>query len=131
VYAFRSSGSSTRKREPAIQQFLPHVSWLTPVLRRSILVWMRAPLGNGQYPAVETRQEKANRFAREIVMTLKSSVLVMRSLVVAASVAAACVPTVRDHDAGAASISSQTRADQSVSAPIVVAQGRCYNGKCY
>jgi uncharacterized low-complexity protein len=62
-------------------------------------------------------------------MALKSSVLVMRSLVVAAFVAAASVPAVRDHDAGAAAISSQARADQS--APIVVAQGRCYNGKCY
>jgi hypothetical protein len=89
------------------------------------------PLDKGQYLAAETRQEKANRFAREIVMTLKSSVLVMRSLVVAAFVTAASVPAVRDHDAGASRISSQTRADQSVSAPIVVAQGRCYNGKCY
>jgi uncharacterized low-complexity protein len=60
-------------------------------------------------------------------MALKSSVLVMRSLVVAAFVAAASVPAVRD--TGAAAISSQARADQS--APIVVAQGRCYNGKCY
>jgi uncharacterized low-complexity protein len=62
-------------------------------------------------------------------MTLKSSVLAMRSLVVAAIVAAAAVPAVRDHDAGAAATSSQARADRS--APIVVAQGRCYNGRCY
>jgi hypothetical protein len=55
----------------------------------------------------------------------------MRSLVVAAFVAAAFVPAVRDRDAGAASISNQARADQPASAPIVVAQGRCYNGKCY
>jgi uncharacterized low-complexity protein len=64
-------------------------------------------------------------------MALKSSVLVMRSLVVAASIAVASVPAVRGHDAGAATVSSQARADQSASAPIVVAQGRCYNGKCY
>jgi hypothetical protein len=63
-------------------------------------------------------------------MALKSSVLLMRSLVVAASVAAS-VPAVRDHDAGAATISNQTRTDQAASAPIVVAQGRCYNGRCY
>jgi uncharacterized low-complexity protein len=63
-------------------------------------------------------------------MTLKSSVLVMRSLVVAALVAAASVPAVRDRDAGAATISNQTRTDQPASAPIIVAQGRCYNGKC-
>jgi hypothetical protein len=55
----------------------------------------------------------------------------MRSLVVAAFVAAASVPAVRDRDAGAATISNQARADQSASAPIVVAQGRCFNGKCF
>jgi hypothetical protein len=64
-------------------------------------------------------------------MALKSSALLMRSLVVVASVAAASVPTVRNHDAGAATVSNQTRTDQPVSAPIVVAQGRCYNGRCY
>jgi hypothetical protein len=64
-------------------------------------------------------------------MALKSSVLVMRSLVVAAFVAAASVPAVRDHDAGPATISKQTRTDQAASARIVVAQGRCYNGRCY
>jgi hypothetical protein len=92
---------------------------------------MRVPLGKGQYLAAETRQAKANRSSREIVMTLKSSALVMRSLVVAAFVAAASVPAVRDHDGGAATISNQTRTDQAASAPIVVAQGRCYNGRCY
>jgi hypothetical protein len=55
----------------------------------------------------------------------------MRSLVVAAFVAAASVPSVRDRDAGAATISNQARTDQSAPAPIVVAQGRCFNGKCF
>jgi hypothetical protein len=55
----------------------------------------------------------------------------MRSLVVVALVAVAAVPTVRNHDADRATISKQTRTDQSASAPIVVAQGRCYNGRCY
>ena len=64
-------------------------------------------------------------------MALKSSALFMSSLVVAAFVAASSVPTVRNHDAGAATISDQTRTDQPVSAPIIVAQGRCYNGRCY
>jgi uncharacterized low-complexity protein len=64
-------------------------------------------------------------------MALKSSILLMRSLVVAASMAVASVPAVRQHDAGAATISKQTRTDQAASAPIVVAQGRCYNGRCY
>jgi hypothetical protein len=64
-------------------------------------------------------------------MALKSSALLMRSLVVVASIAAASVPTARNHNAGAATISNQTRTDQSASAPIIVAQGRCYNGRCY
>jgi hypothetical protein len=64
-------------------------------------------------------------------MDLKSSALLMRSLAVVACIAAASVPTVHDHDAGAATISNQARTDQSTSAPIVVAQGRCFNGRCY
>jgi len=55
----------------------------------------------------------------------------MRCLVVIASVSTASVPAIRSHDAGPASISSQPAADQSASAPVVVAQGRCYNGRCY
>ena len=64
-------------------------------------------------------------------MDMKSSALLMRSLVVVAVTAAASVPTVRNHDAGATTISNQARTDQSASAPIVVAQGRCFNGRCY
>jgi hypothetical protein len=64
-------------------------------------------------------------------MDMKSSTLLMRSVVVVALVAVAAVPTVRSHDADRATISNQTRTDQSASAPIVVAQGRCYNGRCY
>jgi hypothetical protein len=64
-------------------------------------------------------------------MALKSSAFLMRSLVVVASIAAASVPTVRNHDAGAATVSNQAGTGQPASAPIVVAQGRCYNGRCY
>jgi hypothetical protein len=64
-------------------------------------------------------------------MASKSSTLLMRCLVVIASVSTASVPAIRSHDAGPASISSQPAADQSASAPVVVAQGRCYNGRCY
>jgi hypothetical protein len=94
---------------------------------------MSAPLSKGQCLAAETQDptSNANRSSREIVMALKSSVLVMRSLVAVASIAAASVPTGRDHDAGAATISNQARTDQAASAPIIVAQGRCYNGRCY
>jgi len=64
-------------------------------------------------------------------MNIKSSGLLALSLVVAASITAATVPAVRNQDTGAATISNHARADQSASAPIVVAQGRCFNGRCY
>lgn len=64
-------------------------------------------------------------------MNIKSSVLLALSLVAAASIAATTVPTVRNQDTGATAISNEARADQPVSAPIVVAQGRCFNGRCY
>ena len=64
-------------------------------------------------------------------MASKSSTLLMRCLVVIASVSTASVPAIRSHDAGPASISRQERANQPASAPIIVAQGRCYNGRCY
>jgi hypothetical protein len=102
-------------------------------LRRSIIAWIGALLSKGQYLAAvtQTRQAKANRSPREVFMVLKSSALLMRSLVVAAFIAATSVPTVRNYDAGAATIPNQARTDQSASAPIVVAQGRCFNGRCY
>ncbi len=64
-------------------------------------------------------------------MNLKSSTLLVRSLVMVASLAAASVPTVRSHDAGASTTFNQVKADQAASAPVVVAQGRCFNGRCY
>ena len=64
-------------------------------------------------------------------MKTKSSGLLALSLVAAASIAATAVPTVRNQDTGVATISNQARADQPVSAPIVIAQGRCFNGRCY
>ena len=64
-------------------------------------------------------------------MNIKSSGLLALSLVVAASIAATTVQTARNQDTGAAAISNQARADQAASVPIVVAQGRCFNGRCY
>ena len=46
-------------------------------------------------------------------MNLKSSTLLVRSLVVVASVATASVPTVRNHDAGAATIPNQVNSRSS------------------
>jgi len=64
-------------------------------------------------------------------MNITSSRLLALSLVVAASITATTVQTVRNQDTGVTTISNQARADQSSSAPIVVAQGRCFNGRCY
>ena len=64
-------------------------------------------------------------------MNLKSSTLLVRSLVMVASLAAASVPTVRSHDAGTSTTPNQVKTDQAASAPVVVAQGRCFNGRCY
>ena len=64
-------------------------------------------------------------------MYAKSSVLLVYSLFLVAAVTPAIVPAVRNQDTGTATISSQAKADQPASAPIVVAQGRCFNGKCY
>ncbi|HEU0084263.1 MAG TPA: hypothetical protein VFQ87_15485 [Bradyrhizobium sp.] len=64
-------------------------------------------------------------------MAWKSSALLMRSLIVVAAVSTASVPAVPDRDAGPASISGQATSDQPGSAPLIVAQGRCYNGRCY
>jgi hypothetical protein len=64
-------------------------------------------------------------------MNIKSSGLLALSLVVAASVTATTVPTVRNQDTGVTTISNHATADQPAPAPIVVAQGRCFNGRCY
>lgn len=64
-------------------------------------------------------------------MNLKSSALFIRYFVVVVAIAVASPPMVRNLDDGRASAANQPRADQPTSAPIVVAQGRCYNGRCY
>jgi hypothetical protein len=55
----------------------------------------------------------------------------MRCLIVIASVSTASVPAVRSHDAAPVSILSEAKANRPASAPVLVAQGRCYNGRCY
>jgi hypothetical protein len=64
-------------------------------------------------------------------MNIKSSGLLVLSLAAAATISATSVSTVRNQETGAATISNQARADQLVSTPIVIAQGRCFNGRCY
>jgi hypothetical protein len=58
-------------------------------------------------------------------MNRKSSVLV-----VIAIIAATLAPTVRGHNA-TATIPDQISTDRAGDAPIVLAQGRCFNGRCF
>lgn len=60
-------------------------------------------------------------------MEQKSAAFLMRTFVVIVSIAATCLPAVRNQ----VPVPNQTTTDQSASAPIVVAQGRCFNGRCY
>jgi hypothetical protein len=59
-------------------------------------------------------------------MNRKSSVLV-----VIAIIAATLAPTVRGHNAATATIPDQISTDRAGDAPIVLAQGRCFNGRCF
>jgi hypothetical protein len=54
----------------------------------------------------------------------------MCTLVVAATVALTLGPGTGNQTADTAA-SNQAGASQPASAPMVVAQGRCFNGKCY
>lgn len=63
-------------------------------------------------------------------MTLKAAASLMCTLVVAATVSLTLGPGTGNQTADTAA-SNQAGASQSASAPIVVAQGRCFNGKCY
>jgi hypothetical protein len=54
----------------------------------------------------------------------KFSVLVAIMLV-----AATLVPAVRSNDA--ASVAGQMSGDWATSAPVILAQGRCFNGRCF
>jgi hypothetical protein len=63
-------------------------------------------------------------------MNIKSSGLLALSLVVVASITTS-VPAVRNQDTGVTTISNHATADQPAPTPIVVAQGRCFNGRCY
>jgi len=46
-------------------------------------------------------------------------------------VAATLVPTVRSDDAATVAVADQASGDRASSALIVVAQGRCFNGRCF
>jgi hypothetical protein len=53
------------------------------------------------------------------------------ALLAIALIAATLTSSVRSDDADGATVSRHASAGHSVSAPIVVAQGRCFNGRCF
>ena len=63
-------------------------------------------------------------------MTLKSAASLMRMLVLAAIVSQTW-GLIAGNQTADTTAPNQARTSQPASAPIVVAQGRCYNGKCY
>jgi hypothetical protein len=64
-------------------------------------------------------------------MNGKSSAFLIRPLVLIALIATTLTPSVRGRNAAADAIADQVSADRAPSAPIVLAQGRCFNGKCF
>lgn len=64
-------------------------------------------------------------------MNRKPSVFAVRALGVLAVIAMTLVPTMRSSDHNTARSLPQPSANGPASAPIILAQGRCYNGKCY
>lgn len=63
-------------------------------------------------------------------MTLKSAAFLMHTLVVAAIVSQTCGPFPSNQTANTAA-PNQARTIHPAAAPMVVAQGRCFNGRCY
>ena len=64
-------------------------------------------------------------------MNSKPTVFAMHALVVLAVIAVTSTPAIRGGDADVISFSRQPSAASTLSAPTIVAQGRCYNGHCY
>jgi hypothetical protein len=64
-------------------------------------------------------------------MDKKSSDVAVLSLVVIALITGTIVPTVRGDDGVAVAVPDQASRDRATSGPIVLAQGRCFNGRCY
>ena len=59
----------------------------------------------------------------------RTSGIAIASLAAIALVAATLVPTFRG--SGGVTIPDEASIDRANTAPIIVAQGRCYNGRCY
>ncbi|MCD9113074.1 hypothetical protein [Bradyrhizobium japonicum] len=63
-------------------------------------------------------------------MTLKSAAFLTRTLLVAIIVSQTCGPIAGNQPAQMAA-PNQATTSQPASAPTMVAQGRCFNGRCY
>ena len=64
-------------------------------------------------------------------MNRTSSAIALGCLVVIALVAVTLVPKAYRHDAGSAAIPEQVNVDRLGVLPFQVAQGRCFNGRCF
>ena len=64
-------------------------------------------------------------------MDRKPPAVAIRALAALVLIAVTLVPAVRGNDADTPRFFAQPSAQSSYSAPIIVAQGRCYNGRCY
>ena len=64
-------------------------------------------------------------------MSSQSSFYVRSALAALALLAVTLAPSVRGDNADTRANAGAPNAAASASAPIVLAQGRCYNGRCY
>ena len=64
-------------------------------------------------------------------MDRKSVAYAIRALVPIALVAAVIAPSLRGHDADGITGPEQMGREQAASEPIILAQGRCFNGRCF
>ena len=70
--------------------------------------------------------------SREIAMDRNSSVAIASTLMIAIVTATTTlVPTFRGDDPFAVTVPEQLSKDRANAAPIVLAQGRCFNGRCF
>jgi hypothetical protein len=83
----------------------------------------RAAAGRERFAVEAPRNDQSACW--EMSMDRKSSVLVMVTLV-----AVTLVATGRGDDASV-TIPDQMSRDRAASAPVVLAQGRCFNGRCF
>ena len=64
-------------------------------------------------------------------MDRKSSRIVIRSFVMIALVTTALASSIRDREINSPRAQDQASQSPALAPPIVLAQGRCFNGRCY